>query len=385
MIYFFNHQSSGNHGCEAIVRSSKKIIDEDITLLSMDAESDQKYGLDEIVKLEKDNLNCTYSKLAGLMAGVYFKLKHSDYVFTKLKRKELLDKAKKGDIFVSIGGDNYCYNGYDILADVNRALRKKGVKTVLWGCSINEGEMPEIIKKDLSEFDLITARETISYNILKQLNKNTYLFADPAFTLEKQEKSIPDGFIKSNMVGINLSPLVLNMRSGDNVILDNYTTLIDYILKNTDMSIALTPHVTISSNDDRQPLKKLYDMYKDTGRVVMLEDNNCMVLKYYISNMRFFIGARTHATIAAYSTGVPTLVVGYSTKSKGIARDLFGTEENYVVNINDMKDKNDLMNAFIWIMAQEDNIKELLAEKMPEYIQSSYKAGEKIKDLIKCC
>lgn len=382
MIYFFNHMDSTNHGCEAIVRTSKNIINDEITLCSMNPQGDIRYGVDKIINIEEDIISCDYRKIDKLIASIYHKLKHSDYLFNKMKRKELISKAKKGDIFVSIGGDNYCYAGYDILADVNKALKKRGVKTVLWGCSVDEGDMPDIMKRDLSTFDLITARETISYEILKKLNKNTYLFSDPAFTLEKQEVSLPENFQKRNMVGINLSPLVLNLRKEDSVILENYVELIKFILENTDMGIVLTPHVTAENNDDRIPLTKLYERFKDTGRVIMLKDSNCMVLKYYISNMRFFIGARTHATIAAYSTEVPTLVVGYSTKSKGIARDLFGSEENYVVNINDMKEKEELKNAFKWIMANENHIKEKLAEKMPVYIESSYKAGEKIKTLM---
>ena len=61
--------------------------------------------------------------------------------------------------------------------------------------------------------------------------------------------------------------------------------------------------------------------YKSTGRVMLVQDCNCEELKGYISRCRFFIGARTHATIAAYSSQVPTLVVGYSVKAKGIAKD----------------------------------------------------------------
>ncbi|MDO5124498.1 MAG: polysaccharide pyruvyl transferase family protein, partial [Eubacteriales bacterium] len=86
-------------------------------------------------------------------------------------------------------------------------------------------------------------------------------------------------------------------------------------------------------NNDLKPLESLFSIYKDSGRVVLIKDHNCEELKGYISRCRFFVGARTHATIAAYSTCVPTLVVGYSIKSKGIAKDLFGTFEKYVVPV----------------------------------------------------
>ena len=51
-----------------------------------------------------------------------------------------------------------------------------------------------------------------------------------------------------------------------------------------------------------------------------------------ISQCRFFIGSRTHSVIAAYSSGVPTLALGYSIKSKGIAQDIFGEYETYAVS-----------------------------------------------------
>lgn len=49
-----------------------------------------------------------------------------------------------------------------------------------------------------------------------------------------------------------------------------------------------------------------------------------------------FIGVRIYVTIAAYSTEVPTLVLGYSVKSRGIAKDIFGSEENYVIPVQDI-------------------------------------------------
>ena len=72
-----------------------------------------------------------------------------------------------------------------------------------------------------------------------------------------------------------------------------------------------------------------YEEFKDTGRVILSYRIILTAPQYkgYIARMRFFIGARTHATIAAYSNCVPTLVLGYSVKSKGIAKDLFGEEK----------------------------------------------------------
>lgn len=102
-------------------------------------------------------------------------------------------------------------------------------------------------------------------------------------------------------------------------------------------------------------------------------------MKYIISKLRFFVGARTHSTIAAYSTGVPTLAIAYSTKAKGIARDIFGTEENYVVDIRNAKE-DFLIDSFEYIIKNENYLRELLKGKMPEY---SEKAREVLNIIFK--
>lgn len=61
-------------------------------------------------------------------------------------------------------------------------------------------------------------------------------------------------------------------------------------------------------------LKKLKDQFNDSRISIIDKEYNCEQLKYIISRCRFFVGARTHATIAAYSSEIPTLVLGYSIK-----------------------------------------------------------------------
>ena len=102
-------------------------------------------------------------------------------------------------------------------------------------------------------------------------------------------------------------------------------------------------------------------------------------MDHLISNCRMFIGARTHATIAAYSTKVPTLVLGYSVKSRGIAKDLFGTDEKYVLPVSDLKSDDYLVNGFKWLAENEEKIKNTLEDKMPNYIEQI----KSIKEIIK--
>ncbi len=128
------------------------------------------------------------------------------------------------------------------------------------------------------------------------------------------------------------------------------------------MKVALIPHVVWERSNDRTPLDKLYEKFKDTGRVQRIPDLPAEQLKGIIANCRFFIGARTHATIAAYSTIIPTLVVGYSVKARGIARDLFGTEQQYVLPVQELKEPSQLLAAWHFLQANEDEIRCQLAE-----------------------
>lgn len=367
----YAHDGSGNHGCEALVRSTCDLLGvskEKVVLVSTRPEEDTKYGLTDdctiLGKTEKRPLDRT--KPAFFKAYYNLKIK-KNYTPIEFYECKVADFVKEGDIALSIGGDTYCYGSFMPLFKAHNMYRYGGLKTVYWGCSIEPEllENPDIIN-DIKNFDLITARETISFNALKKVNPNTVLVCDSAFLLPTKNISFPQN-ITTDVVGINASPLVEDCNGGKGLIHQNYEQLIEYILNTTDMCIALIPHVVWKSVDDRKILKEFYEKYKSTNRVFLINDCSCEELKGYISKCRFFIGARTHATIAAYSTYVPTLVVGYSVKARGIAKDLFGTWKNYVLPAQEIKDVNELTNAFIWLQENEIAIKNHLSDILPEY------------------
>ncbi|MBE6730274.1 MAG: polysaccharide pyruvyl transferase family protein [Ruminococcaceae bacterium] len=380
-VFLYAHGGSGNHGCEAIVRSTVNILEnEDLCLISSRPDEDNLYGLNEICKIIKDRVNFI-NKLSFGFIKAYASLKFKkDYIpMDKLWYVKAFSNVKKGDIALSIGGDNYCYADVKKYAMLHEMLKKRGAKTVLWGCSVEPKITEESeIAADLARYDLIAARETISYEALKKVNSNTILVSDPAFVLQPKECKLPDGFVSGNTVGLNLSPMAMDLETQKGIAFENYKKLINYLIDKTDMQVALIPHVVWEDGDDRIPLRKLYEEFKDTKRVIMVEDHTCRELKYIISKCRFFIGARTHATIAAYSSCVPTLVLGYSVKSRGIARDLFGSEENYVLPVQNLKCSDELAKGFDWLMKNELKIKEHLKNIMPEYKEKAVIA----KDLL---
>ena len=113
----------------------------------------------------------------------------------------------------------------------------------------------------------------------------------------------------------------------------------------------------------------------------MVDDCSCEDLKGYIAKCRFFVGARTHATIAAYSSGIPTLVLGYSVKSRGIAKDIFGDEKHFVISSQSLTSSDELLEAFKWIANHENDIRKRLMDYIPEYKNSVYNAVKAINEL----
>lgn len=361
---FYYHGGSGNHGCEALVKTLSEINEfkkEENCLYSYMAHEDYKFNLNEVVK---------YIRSSTLDASEI-----NNQYFTN------------DTIAFSIGGDNYCDYDYGTkkLAKYNKTFNDRGAITALIGCSIE----PEILNheevlRDLDRFSLITARESITYEaLIKKGIKNVYFVPDSAFVLEAKELPLPKGFIENETIGINISDLIQTYDKTSNITYDNFVQLIKYIIENTKYQIALIPHVVQPHNNDMESLRKLYYEFQDSNRIVLLDECNCNEIKGYIKRCKMFICSRTHASIAAYSTFVPTLVIGYSVKSHGIAKDIFGTDKNYVLPVQSLKNTDDLLKKFLWLEENYKKIKEHLLNVIPEYSRRCYDLKKMVLDLRK--
>ena len=380
----YGNGSSGNHGCEAITRGTIACIgaNDQYFIQSANVQDDTQYGLGELAEIwsavntPKKDLRFLWSFLKMKLAREYTDLDGMSYA-AGVKRASSCSR-----IALSVGGDNYCYPGTDIYGWLNREYHKNGMKTVLWGCSVEPDVAREPEKaKDLARYDMIVARESITCEALRRINPNTVLSPDPAFFMEPQSCAADPRMESGNVIGINISPHILKCETNDGMAYENYKNLIAHILEHTDSYVALIPHVVWGSNDDRTVLARLYEEFGRDERLILVEDHNAPQLKHIISQCRLFVGARTHATIAAYSSCVPTLVVGYSVKARGIARDLFDTEEGYVLPVQQLSEPQELTKAFAWLCEREDAVRTHLRRFLPGYLESSREAVRKLAAL----
>lgn len=376
----YGNGTAGNHGCEAIVRGTQTVLGGQPTVVSHKKDEDIKYHLDDISQI-CSSVSGKRNYLEWLSAYVHLK-RTGDYV--PMDGVVFLDTIRqlrgKAKLAISIGGDNYCYGDTGIYEYLNKAYHKYGFKTALWGCSV-EPEVVVQVADDLNRYDLIVARESITYEAMKKVCNHVLLAPDPAFFMALEECELPMQFEKP-IIGINASPMILSYEKNQGMTYQNYCNLISYILKETEYNIALIPHVVWDTNDDRKVLRKLYDECGCPERVVLVEDHSAPQLKYIISKCEMFIGARTHATIAAYSTTVPTLVVGYSVKARGIARDLFGTEEKYVIPVQSLNEPLQLIAGFRWLDEQKEGVRSRLYDYLPTYQATMNAAVEQIRGLL---
>lgn len=370
MIYLFFTAGSGNRGCEAIVRGTRRILTkEKLMVFSSSVEQDIESGLNDIVicKPLSPKRKGIRKLISYMICGMSYRYGNSRMQVRQIY-SNFLHIIKSGELYLVIGGDVYCYDKPRIYYRVNEILKKN--KKILWGCSIEPKSIDSEMKKDLLSYDLIYARESITYEglISSGIKDNVVLFPDPAFSMEAEKCALPDGFVPGKTVGINVSPLIMERESKMGITFSNYKHLIHSIIDSTNFQIALIPHVIWHNSDDRKPLRELYDFFKESGRVILMEGLSAQKIKYCISQCQLMVAARTHASIAAYSTMVPTLVVGYSVKAKGIAKDIFGTYDHYTIPVQSLKAETDLTDAFDWILKNQDGIKAQLQRTMPSYI-----------------
>lgn len=388
-VTLYMHSGSGNHGCEAIVRSLTGLINsQDPSIkpdvMTNDRAEDLRYVPEDICHFVEEK-HMDRNVLNHTLYYVYRMITGDKESFLRYRFKDMYKNPPK--VGVSIGGDTYCYDYMvEEIMLTNSMLHKLGTKTILLGCSVE----PELVKRsdvaaDMKLYDKILARESITYNALLDAGvskERLELAPDPAFTLDTQYLPLPDGWKEGKMIGLNLSPLIGMYAEDKDIALKCYEGLIQHIIDTTDNNIALIPHVVWDRSNDFIPLTSLYEKFKDTGRVILLQDHDATQLKGFIARCRLFIGARTHATIAAYSSCVPTLVIGYSVKARGIARDLFGTEDKYVLPVQDLKTTKQLIEGYEWLNDHADDITQKLKKSVPEYIIKARRNGSAVMDLL---
>lgn len=369
-IMLYNHGGCGNRGCEAIVRSTAALLESEamVFLASDQPVYDKQAKLQGVQRIISSEI-APYS-VRRFINSIGFRLGIPREQEVARKHATVIDLGKASDVCLSIGGDTYCYGHQEHLQVINGRLRRAKKPMVLWGCSVEPDIMEGETLEDLRAYDLIVARESITEQAMKDAGMPVMRWCDPAFTMKKEELPLPDGWQEGRTVGLNVSPLVLKKAKDEKKALEAFVSLVRHILDTSDCAVALIPHVFWQHDSDLDALGSIKARFENEPRVFILPDAEKLTatqIKGYISRLSALVTARTHASVAAYSTGVPTLVIGYSVKARGIARDLFGDEAGHLIPVQELTGGTQLIAAYDALMARAEGERAFLLERMPAY------------------
>ncbi|WP_292521838.1 polysaccharide pyruvyl transferase family protein [Methanoculleus sp.] len=341
-----------NRGCEAIVRGTTVILREHFTdpriLCFNHIESDEQFRRQCREETDPAITHLRSHRMSRRQALRRFWRPES---WLYMYRSHLNPAALKYDVYrdmlphlngaaavLSIGGDNYSLDYWvpTLFTDLDDIVLERKRPLAIWGASIGPfGAMPDYeryMSRHLREVPGIFARESATIDYLESIGvtENVYPVADPAFLMDPvRPEGIEDVLpLDEEAIGLNLSPLMAKYATGGD--LDAWALqagkIIETVAKTTGMPVCLIPHVTYPTSDDHGFMERALSRIQNrNGDITLVPPKyNAAETKWIIGRMALFAGARTHATIAALSSGVPTLSFAYSIKARGINRDIFG-------------------------------------------------------------
>ena len=140
--------------------------------------------------------------------------------------------------------------------------------------------------------------------------------------------------------------------------------LIDYFLNQENVKVHLVPHVVGSERSIENDYAVSYDLWREYDNPNLLLAPLALgpiEIKSYIAGLDFFMGARMHATIGAFSAGVPVVPMAYSRKFNGLFLDTLSY--NHMVDMKTM-DNDDIVEIIKIAYANRNDLKKEIEHQM---------------------
>lgn len=289
----------------------------------------------------------------------------------ELKMCDVVIDMTSGDSFTDIYGKDRFY----ILSSIKKTIEKLRIPLILGPQTygpFENGKCKKFAKGIIEKAKLVVSRDATSKQYVESFcDANVNTATDLAFKLKYDKQSNHGSRIK---VGVNVSGLLHSSRTDFSGFqanqmktnYDEYTNkLLDYLTEHLDKyEVVLIPHVGVDANKAFENTKgiKIHEPFMSP-----------IEAKSFISGMDIFIGARMHATIAAFSTGVATIPVAYSRKFSGLYNNV---DYPYIVDLIE----NDTETNIQYTIECINNYKKLqeTSNKAMQKINEKYKINETV-------
>lgn len=224
------------------------------------------------------------------------------------------------------------------VAWAKRILKKSAV------CFVRDSISEEYVKKNFGVLPLVTTDVAFSLpykNTMTREDERVYVGFNPSGLLWDGTKV----FCTSKHITIDYKEYVKGV--------------FQYLCADEQYVVCLIPHVFVKDElqhgeNDWKACCEIKEMFPKVEFVRDFETP--MEAKQIISSMDVFVGARMHATIAAFSTGVATIPVSYSRKFEGLYQDL---EYPYLIGATHMNTQEAIDKTIEWIKNKEQLTKKV--------------------------
>lgn len=366
---------NGNRGCVALSISSMFILDKilsnnDISYIFYLPQSGYTEYKEYKINIAEKILRYTaIPDISGLTIKSKFKnlIKYKEFSYTKdiYKNADYIFDIGQGDSFADIYGKNR----FDWIFAQYKLGRKYRKPYCILPQTIGPFENPQIkdqAVKGINWAKCVMVRDKQSRDYVKELipSCNVSEIIDMAFFLPYKKKIFDSSFIH---VGLNISALLWHggyTRNNQFGLKCEYQKLIRDIIKHflimDNVKVHLIPHVVGGERGIENDYAVSYDLYEEFNNPNLILAPlflDPMIAKGYIAGMDFFMGARMHSTIAAFSSGVPVVPMAYSRKFNGLFCDTLKYP-----SVADMKngDNKSILNLIKEKFQYRDKLKEII-------------------------
>lgn len=312
------------------------------------------------------------------------KLLKKDYAQTEdvYKNADFIFDIGQGDSFADIYGKGR----FDWIFSQYRLGMKYHKPYCILPQTIGPFKDPKIreqAKRGIEYASCVMVRDKQSYDYVKELlpKKEVTEIIDVAFFMPFKRKT----FDKSRVhVGLNISALLWHggyTRNNQFGLKTDYQSLvrdiIKYFLAQDGVTLHLIPHVVGADRGVENDYGVSFDLceeFNNTNLVLSPLFLDPISAKNYIAGMDFFMGARMHSTIAAFSSGVSVVPMAYSRKFNGLFSDTL--QYPYVADMK-AQGNSDIMAVVKDSFEKRENLKKQIAERMATTVRERKMIFEK--------
>lgn len=373
--------NNGNRGCVALSVSSMYIIDEILTKVGV------KYKL-YLPDSQCDDCNKHFISINGrdieyydvrYNKGLSFKNTVKIRLRNILSNKNSTKVFKDADFILDIGqgdsfADIYGEVRFNLIDRIHTIARKYHKPYCFLPQTIGPFENEKIkvrAIKSIKNSNLCMARDKQSLDyVIKNVpqQKNVCECIDVAFFLPYETIKQDVSFIH---VGINISALLWNggyTRNNQFELKCDYQALIrqliDHFLNQKNVKLHLVPHVVGAERHIENDYAISYDLWREYNHPNLILAPLALgpiEIKSYIAGLDFFMGARMHATIGAFSASVPVVPMAYSRKFNGLFLDTLSYQ--YMVDMKTMSNE-EILKTIEVAYNKRNELKDTISQRM---------------------